>query len=116
MSCNLDFGKDFFDASIFPDNKGCALNAHTYLAIKGLFPIHTIIGRHLLFGVGQKRHVQLMFVPEFCLLVHAICAYTYGDGSLFLNLSPGIAKLGRLACSSGRVGFGIEKQDYSFLP
>jgi hypothetical protein len=115
MSINLDLRENPFDEPVLSDDEGRALQTHDALSIHGLFLIDAIFGCHTLFGVGQKRHVQLMFVSKSGLFFHAIRACPNHHCAPFFDLGLGIAELGCLARSAGRVGFGIEEENHNLF-
>jgi hypothetical protein len=104
MSVNLDFGEDLLDQSIFPDYKGRAFETHD-----------AVIGRQPPVGIGQKRHIQLIFIAEFGLPADAIGAGSYCDRLPFFDLCFCVTEPVCLARSTGGVGFGIKEKNHGLL-
>lgn len=116
MSVNLNLWKDFFDHSVFPDNEGCSLDTQSDFSVERLLLVHAIFSHHLFGGIGQQRHIQLIFVPKTGLFIHAVRADSYGDCTFLFDLRLGITEPACLTRSAGRTGFRIEKEHYGFLP
>jgi hypothetical protein len=112
MTVNLNLWKDLSDNSIFADDKGCALDAEAELSVKGLFLVNAIDLCHLFFRVGQKRHVQMVLIPEFSLFAHAVSADPDYNCATCFDLSFRIAELRCFARSTGSVRLGIEEENH----
>ncbi len=115
MSIDLHFRENFLDKPVFADDEGRPFDAHH------LFPVHTLLfvdavrSCNFFSGVGQQRHVQMMFIAEPGLLWNVIGAYPDRNRSSPFCLSLRIPEPGCLTGSTRRVGLGIEKQNHVLL-
>lgn len=61
VSIDVDFVKNFFDLSLFVDQKSRAVDAHIGFAHKLFLAVNAVKIAHGVIGVGDQSHRQIVF-------------------------------------------------------
>src|SRR5436190_5052910 len=107
MLFRLYLAKNRRDPPATVDDESAALRAHVFFSIHAFFNPYAVAVHDFLFGIGENRKRQIVFVDELSVTPHGID--TDAENFRFLaHATPGIAKAAGLHRAAGRVVFRIK--------
>ena len=113
MLIGLDPVNNRADLAVRINNKRRPVNPHILPAIHALFLKNAVLVDHNFVHVGQKRVRQVVFLFKFLLCRGLIGRNAEYNGACALDFLECVAEPARLQRSTGRIGFGIKKQDHA---
>src|SRR5450759_392711 len=99
------------DPSIRADDVGGASDAHILAAIERLLDPESVLLRHLVVEVRQKRERKVVLLPELLVALDRVGGNAEDDGLPALEAREEVAELARLLRAAGGVVLWIEVED-----
>ena len=112
MALGLNLGEDLHDFAVRPDQKGCALDAHDFLAVHVLFFEHPKLIADNLVYISEQRIRQVVFFFELLLRFGSVTRNAEHYRSCFLQTQKLITETAGLDGASWRVSFGVKEKNY----
>jgi hypothetical protein len=101
---------DFFDFAVGAYEEGAADDAHEGAAHEMFFPPGAELLDGFVVGIAEQGEIEFFLFFEGGLGGDRVRAHPQDSYAVFLEILFCVTKLGRFDCSTGGVGFGIEKE------
>ena len=111
VAFGFDEGPDVFDFAGFADEEGAADDAHVGAAHELFFLPGAEFLDGFVRGIAEQREIEFVFGLERSLSFDGVGAQAEDGDAEFVEFFFCVTKLGRFDCSTGGVGFGVEKEE-----
>lgn len=109
MALGFDEGPDVFDFAGLADEEGTADDAHVGAAHEMFFLPGAEFSDGFVRGIAEQWKIQILLGLEGGLGFNGIGAHAKDGDVELVEFFFCVTKLGRFDCSTGGVGFGVEK-------
>jgi hypothetical protein len=111
VAFGFDEGPDVFDFAGLADEERAADDAHVGAAHELFFLPGAEFSDGFVRRIAEERKIQILFGLEGALGFDGIGAHAEDGDAEFVEFLFCVTKLGRFDCSTGGVGFGVEKEE-----